>query len=131
MAYPLLGTKIVIDEEKVLREKKYKLDVIYEYLDKLAEQCNLIRIDKNTFHAKGNEKDLESLGIFMCIYAVENEWLTKNIKEWIWIDEVEGNEDMMVKFKKEKIGVWEQTANDVSAKNARILVFTHLLACAL
>ena len=68
MAYPLLGTKIVIDEEKVLREKKYKLDVIYEYLDKLAEQCNLIRIDKNTFHAKGNEKDLESLGIFMCIY---------------------------------------------------------------
>ena len=107
MAYPLLGTKIVIDEEKVLREKKYKLDVIYEYLDKLAQQCDLIRIDKNTFHAKGNEKDLESLGIFMCIYVVENEWLTKNIKEWIWIDEVEGNEDMMVKFKKENIGVWE------------------------
>jgi cpp29 len=43
----------------------------------------------------------------MCIYAVENEWLTKNIKEWIWIDEAEGNEDMMVKFKKENIGVWE------------------------
>jgi len=43
MAYPLLGTKIVIDEEKVLREKKYKLDVIYEYLDKLAEQCNLMK----------------------------------------------------------------------------------------
>ena len=54
MAYPLLGTKIVIDEEKVLREKKYKLDVIYEYLDKLAKQCNLIKIDKNTFHAKGD-----------------------------------------------------------------------------
>lgn len=53
MAYPLLSTKIVIDEEKVLREKKYKLDVIYEYLDKLAEQCDLIKIDKNTFHAKG------------------------------------------------------------------------------
>ena len=31
MAYPLLGTKIVIDEEKVLREKKYRLDAIYEY----------------------------------------------------------------------------------------------------
>ena len=66
MAYPpLLGTKIVIDEEKVLLEKKYKLNVIYEYLDKLAEQCNLIRIDKNTFHAKGNENDLPNLGIFI------------------------------------------------------------------
>ena len=38
MAYPLLGTKIVIDEEKVLREKKYKLDVSYEYLEQLAKQ---------------------------------------------------------------------------------------------
>ena len=49
MAYPLLGTKIVIDEEKVLREKKYKLDVIYEYLDQLAKQCDLIKIDKILF----------------------------------------------------------------------------------
>ena len=107
MAYPLLGTKIVIDEEKVLREKKYKLDVIYEYLDKLAEQCNLIRIDKNTFHAKGNEKDLANLGIFIYDNAIEKEWLTQNVKEWIWIDEDEGNENMMAKLKKENIGVWE------------------------
>jgi len=107
MAYPLLGTKIVIDEEKVIREKKYKLDVIYEYLDKLAEQCNLIRIDKNTFHVKGDENDLANLGLFMCRYAVENEWLTKNIKEWICISERSGNEDMVARFKREKMGVWE------------------------
>ena len=107
MAYPLLGTKIVIDEEKVLREKKYKLDVIYEYLDRLAEQCNLIRIDKNTFHAKGNENGLANLGLFMCRYAVKNEWLTKNIKEWICISERSGEEDMVARFKRENIGVWE------------------------
>ena len=107
MAYPLLGTKIVIDEEKVIREKKYKLDVIYEYLDKLAKQCDLIKIDKNTFHAKGDEKDLANLALFVCKYAVKNEWLTKNIKEWVWISENSGNEDMMAKFKKENIGVWE------------------------
>ena len=107
MAYPLLGTKIVIDEEKVLREKKYKLDVIYEYLDKLAKQCDLIKIDKNTFHAKGDEKDLANLALFVCKYAVKNEWLTKNIKEWIWISERNGDEDMVARFKKEKVGVWE------------------------
>nr|WP_315014053.1 hypothetical protein [uncultured Campylobacter sp.] len=103
MAYPLLDTKIVIDEEKVLREKKYKLDVIYEYLDKLAQQCNLIRIDKNTFHAKGDENDLANLGLFMCRYAVENEWLTKNIKEWVWISKKEGNKSIIGS----KFGVWE------------------------
>ena len=107
MAYPLLGTKIVIDEEKVIREKKYKLDVIYEYLDKLAKQCDLIKIDKNTFHAKGNENDLANLGLFVCHYTAKNEWVTKNVKEWIWIDMDEGNEDMMAKLKKENIGVWE------------------------
>ncbi len=107
MAYPLLDTKIVIDEEKVLKEKKYKLDVIYEYLDKLAKQCDLIKVDKNTFHAKGDEKDLANLALFVCKYAVKNEWLTKNIKEWIWISKNSGNEDMMAKFKKENIGVWE------------------------
>ena len=80
MAYPLLGTKIVIDEEKVIREKKYKLDVIYEYLDKLAKQCDLIKINKNTFHAKGDEKDLANLALFVCKYAVKNEWLTKKSK---------------------------------------------------
>jgi len=113
MAYPLLGTKIVIDEEKVLREKKYKLDVIYEYLDKLAEQCNLIRIDKNTFHAKGNENDLANLGLFICHYAAQNEWITKNVKEWVWIYEDEGNENMIQNKKYSWLAV---KANDLFAR---------------
>ena len=53
MAYPLLGTKIIIGEEKVLREKKYKIEVLYEYLDRLTEQCDLIRI---RFIARGTKK---------------------------------------------------------------------------
>ena len=81
MAYPLLGTKIVRDEEKVLREKKYNLSAKYEYL--------------------------ANLGLFICHYAAQNEWITKNVKEWVWIDEDEGNENMMAKLKKENIGVWK------------------------
>ena len=103
MAYPLLGTKIVIDEEKVLREKKYKLDVIYEYLDKLAKQCDLIKVDKNTFHAKGNENDLANLGLFVYKHAIKNEWITKNVKEWVWISQKEGNSDIVG----DDMGVWE------------------------
>ena len=107
MAYPLLGTKIIIDEEKVLREKKYELDSIYQYLDNLAEKCNLIRIDKNTYHAKGDKNDLSNLGLFVFTYGAKNERLTVNIKEWIWIDEEDGNEDIIEKLKKKNIGVWE------------------------
>lgn len=103
MAYPLLGTKIVIDEEKVLREKKYKLDVIYEYLDKLAKQCDLVKVDKNTFHAKGNENDLANLGLFVCHYAAKNEWVTKNVKEWVWISQKEGYSNIIG----DDMGVWE------------------------
>ena len=104
MAYPLLGTKIVIDKEKVLREKKYKLDVIYEYLDRLAEQCNLIRIDKNTFHAKGDENDLANLGLFVYKHAIKNEWITKNVKEWVWISQKEGDSNIIG----DNMGVWER-----------------------
>ena len=107
MAYPLLGTKIVIDEEKVIREKKYKLGVIYEYLDKLAKQCDLIKIDKNTFHAKGDENGLANLGLFVYKHAIKNEWITKNVKEWVCISERSGEEDMVARFKRENIGVWE------------------------
>ena len=103
MAYPLLDTKIVRDEDKVLREKKYKLDVIYEYLDKLAQQCDLIRIDKNTFHAKGNENDLANLGLFVYKHAIKNEWITKNVKEWVWISQKEGNIDIIG----DDMGVWK------------------------
>ena len=103
MTYQLLGTKIVIDEEKVLREKKYKLDVIYEYLDRLAEQCNLIRIDKNTFHTKGDENDLANLGLFVYKHAIKNEWITKNVKEWVWISQKEGDSNIIG----DDMGVWE------------------------
>ena len=103
MAYPLLGTKIVIDEEKVLREKKYKLDVIYEYLDQLTKQCDLIKVDKNTFHAKGNENDLANLGLFVYKHAIKNEWITKNVKEWVCISQKEGNSNIIG----DNMGVWE------------------------
>ncbi|WP_239651941.1 hypothetical protein [Campylobacter concisus] len=50
---------------------------------------------------------MANLGLFVCHYAAKNEWITKNVKEWVWIDMDEGNEDMMAKLKKENIGVWE------------------------
>ena len=53
--------------------EKYNLSAIYEYLDEPGKQCDLIRINKNTFHAKGNENDLANLGIFIYDNAIEKE----------------------------------------------------------
>ncbi len=98
----LLGTRIVLDEEKILRENKYNLDEI-------AKESGLIKIDKHTYHCKGDEKDLACLGIFVLQHLVEYDWFTLNVKEWQWINEKEGNSDLISRCKKEGEGVWNES----------------------
>ena len=63
--------------------------------------------------AKGDESDLANLGLFICHYAAQNEWITKNVKEWVWIYEDEGNENMIQNKKYSWLAV---KANDVFAR---------------
>lgn len=107
MAYPMLGTRIVIDEEKVLREGEYDLDKMYALIDELAKKCDLIKKDKHTYVCKGNNMDLANLWQLVSLNLVRIEWITKNIKEWTWLSEREGNSDMISFFKAEKKGIWQ------------------------
>lgn len=91
----LLGTKIILDEEKILREKKYNLARMYEIIDEMALESGLVKINKHTYHCKGNEKDLACLGIFIQYNLMEAEWFVKNVAEWIWISEREGDLDII------------------------------------
>lgn len=91
----LLGTKIILDEEKILREKKYNLAQMYEIIDEMALESGLVKINKHTYHCKGNEKDLACLGIFIQYNLMEAEWFVKNVAEWIWISEREGDLDII------------------------------------
>ncbi|TLD80754.1 hypothetical protein LS70_008735 [Helicobacter sp. MIT 11-5569] len=102
MAYPLLGTKIVLDEEKILREGKYNLEDMYKAIDEIAQDCKLIKKDKYTYHCMGDKNDLARLGNFVYGNLMEIAWFTKNIKEWIWISEKEGNEELIG----DEMGVW-------------------------
>ncbi len=95
MAYPLLGTRFILDEEKILREDKYDLEKMYAKIEKMAEQCGLIKIDKNTYHCKGNEEDLGRLGAFIYNGLMECDWFTLNVKQWDWLSEKEGNETLL------------------------------------
>ena len=100
------GTRIVMDEDKIRKEGKYDLDKLYQNIDKMAEHAGLIKKNKYTYICQGNEKDLAALAIFNFHKLVEEEWFTKNVKEWIWINKKEGNEDLIEHFKKENEGVW-------------------------
>lgn len=106
MAYPLLGTKIVLDEEKIKREGIYDLEKMYEIIDEMAKKCGLIKIDKYTYHCEGSKYDLGRLGLFTMSNLAETDWITKNVKEWEWLSEREGNSDMISFLKNENKGVW-------------------------
>lgn len=103
----LLGTRIVLDEEKILRENKYDLNKMYELIDEIAKDSGLIKIDKYTYHCKGNDKDLACLGIFVYKNLIDCDWFTLNVKEWDWISEKEGNSDLISRCKKEGEGIWQ------------------------
>lgn len=100
---PLLGTRIVLDEEKILREERYDLEAMYRLIDKLAKESGLIKIDKYTYHCRGDEKDLACLGVFVWKNLMKNSWLTLNVKEWDWLSEKEGNESLIG----DDMGIWQ------------------------
>lgn len=100
------GTRIVMDEDKIRKEGKYDLDKLYQNIDELAEHAGLIKKNKYTYICQGNEKDLAALGIFNFMNLVEEEWFTKNVKEWIWIDRKEGDTDLIESCKKSNEGIW-------------------------
>ena len=95
MKYPLLGTHFVLDEEKILRDGKYDLGKMFDDIEKMATESGLIKIDKNTYHCKGDKYDLGNLGIFIYGNLMRQEWFTLNVKKWLWLSEEEGDEDLI------------------------------------
>ena len=100
------GTRIVMDEDKIKREGIYNLDKLYQNIDKMAEHAGLIKKNKYTYICQGNEKDLAALGIFNFMNLVKQEWFTKNVKEWIWIDRKEGDTDLISTCKQHYDCAW-------------------------
>ncbi|BEJ86630.1 hypothetical protein B10525_17630 (plasmid) [Campylobacter jejuni] len=77
MAYPLLGTRIVLDEEKILKEGKYNLEDMYKMIDEYAKESGMIKINKETYHCKGDKYDLGCMTLFIYKYLIDSEWFTK------------------------------------------------------
>lgn len=102
----MLGTKFILDEEKIKRDGKYDLNSVYSSIDKVAQIAHLTKISNNHFVFTGEQNAPAYLGIFVFNYMSKYEWFTTNLKEWLWLDDDEGNSDLIGFFKKEGKGVW-------------------------
>ena len=105
--YAMRSVRIVLDEEKILREGKYKLDELYAYLDEQAQHAKLVKQDKCNYVCRGDRNDLSCLGIFTINNVAQNEAITRNVKEWFWLDNGVIDIDVIAKSKSKGMGVWE------------------------
>jgi len=82
------GIKIVMDEEKILNEGKYRLKDIYRNIDDLAEFSRMKKIDKYYYVSKNDTPS--DLGCFAWSNLEEQDWFIENVKEWLWLDKDDG-----------------------------------------
>jgi len=79
------GIRIVMDEEKILKEDKYDLDKIYQAIDEIAEFAKMRKVDKY-YYVSINDTP-SALGCFVFTNLEEQEWFMDNVKEWTWYDD--------------------------------------------
>lgn len=103
----ILGTRIIMDEAKIKREGIYPLEKIYEKIDYIAKYVGMIKENKNLYYAEENQHSLAKLSIFTHNILLEEEWFTKNVKEWFYIDKEDKEYNLIENAKKENWGVWE------------------------
>jgi len=92
------GIRIVMNEEKILKEGKYDLDKIYQAIDEIAEFAKMRKIDKY-YYVSINDTP-SALGCFAWSNLRKLEWFMDNVKEWTWYDD-EGVSDI-IKFLAER-----------------------------
>ena len=95
------GIRIVMDEEKILRENIYSLKEIYKSIDELAEFSGMKKIDKYYYVSKNDTPS--ELGCFVCTHLEEKQWFMNNVKEWLWYDKIDGMHDIIDFYKKKKL----------------------------
>ncbi|CUU40590.1 hypothetical protein [Helicobacter typhlonius] len=106
----MLGTRFELDEEKILRENIYDLDMMYAKIEEFAiKRAGLTKVSKNHYEFRGEKNAQAHLGIFNFNCLLQCEWFTKNVKSWEWLDDQYGKDyssDIIANAKKYNQGVW-------------------------
>jgi hypothetical protein len=94
------GIKIIMDEEKIINDNKYDLDLVYKEIDRLAEFAGMKKIDKHNYISKNDSPS--ELGCFAWANLKKHTWFIDNVKEWLWLDKEDGVIDIIEFIKNRK-----------------------------
>jgi len=88
--------KIVMDEEKILKEDKYDLDEMYKIIDEIAELTDMKKLNKYYYISKNNKAT--DLGAFTIFSLKRKDWFRENVKDWFRYDKGGEEPKDMIKF---------------------------------
>lgn len=93
----MLKLEIKMDEAKILADKKYRVESIYQALEQAFSRYNLnhTKTDDGTiwFTGNGNPKDYGAFGSIITSLR-EKTWFMDYVTRWVWYNSDDGeNED--------------------------------------
>ena len=93
----MLKLEIRMDEEKILAEKKYRPESIYQALEQAFSKYKLNKIQDTDgtmwFTGNGNPKDYGAFGSIITSLR-EKAWFMDYVTKWVWYNSDDGeNED--------------------------------------
>jgi hypothetical protein len=91
------GIQIIMDEEKIINDNKYDLDLVYKEIDRLAEFAGMKKIDKYNYTSKNDSPS--ELGCFIFSNLENREWFMNNVKKITWFDPEDGIQDVLEHIK--------------------------------
>lgn len=94
------GIQIIMDEEKIINDNKYDLDLVYKEIDRLAEFAGMKKIDKHNYISKNDSPS--ELGCFIFSNLQECEWFMDNVKKITWFDPEDGIQDVLEHIKSKR-----------------------------
>ncbi|WP_170020404.1 hypothetical protein [Campylobacter sp. RM16190] len=94
-----LGVKIVLNEEKILREGIYDINEMKEVIERNAIKLGFNKIGELTYMAPDDNQALAKVGLLCHRGLMKCDWFIHNISEWTLIDTKYGDIDLIKKMK--------------------------------
>lgn len=86
----MMKIEIKLDEEQIKKDNIYELEDLYQVIDKLFLEENLIKLpDENGsifYSGTGSNRDMGR--IFVCIFALEkSDWFMNYVRTWLFYND--------------------------------------------
>ncbi len=89
----MIKVKIVLDEEKILREKKYDIEKMWDAIDGAFLSKNIMIEEKGWYYGTNHPHDYSNFGL-VCLALEKEFWFMDNVIEWkYYINDTPDNDD--------------------------------------